>query len=85
MAIHSPTENTDYVTHAATYHHFMLGVKWVAIHLASVLVFLIVAFATGSGILPGLIAGAIVFAIGVFAMTHGLAHSTEGDGPAPPA
>ncbi len=63
--------------HAATYHQFMLGVKWAAICLASILVFLVVGFATPAGVLAGLIGGGVVFAIGAYAMNHGLAHSSE--------
>ncbi len=73
----------EFAVHATTFHHFMLGVKWAAIHLASVLVFLVVAFATSAGLLAGLIAGAVVFCVGVYVMNHGLAHSTEDDGPHP--
>ena len=65
--------------HAGAYHRFMLGVKWVAIHLATVIVFLGLWFAAGAGFLAGLIGGAIVFGAGVYAMTHGLAHSSEGE------
>ncbi len=67
--------------HAETYHRFMLGVKWMAIHLAVLLVFLVLWFCTSAGFLWALIAGAIVFGAGAYAMTHGLAHSTEKDNP----
>jgi len=70
-------ENAEILNHAATYHRFMLGVKWVAIHLATVIVFLVLWFGTDAGFLAGLIGGAVVFAGGVLAMRHGLAHSTE--------
>ena len=63
--------------HAGAYHRFMLGVKWVAIHLATVIVFLVLWFGTDAGFLAGLIGGAVVFAGGVIAMRSGLAHSTE--------
>jgi hypothetical protein len=72
--IESPAE---ILNHAATYHRFMLGVKWVAIHLATVIVFLVLWFGTDAGFLAGLVGGALVFAAGVIAMRHGLAHSTE--------
>ncbi len=67
----------EILNHAATYHRFMLGVKWVAISLATVIVFLVLSFSTDAGFLAGLIGGAVVFAGGVIAMRHGLAHSTE--------
>ncbi|MDR3507741.1 MAG: hypothetical protein P4L64_07585 [Caulobacteraceae bacterium] len=71
----------DLPLHAAAYHHFMLGVKWVAIGLGAFLTFAIMAFGTSAGILPGLICGALVLVIGIYAMRHGLAHSTESDAP----
>ena len=74
-------QDADFVAHAQTYHRFMLGVKWAAIHMAAILVFLVLAFATSVGVLWGLVAGAVVFSIGVYVMNHGLAHSTEHDGP----
>jgi hypothetical protein len=81
MTTDTSAEGSDLATHEISYHRFMLGMKWIAIHLAAVLVFLIVAFATGEGIILGLVAGAVVFALGVYAMRHGLAHSTESDNP----
>ncbi len=71
--------NAEILNHAATYHRFMLGVKWVAITLATVIVFLVLWFGTDAGFLAGLVGGAVVFAGGVLAMRHGLAHSTEGE------
>ncbi len=76
-------DEAEFAVHAMTFHHFMLGVKWAAIHLASVLVFLVVAFATSAGLLAGLVAGVVVYAVGLFVMNHGLAHSTEDNGPHP--
>ena len=67
----------DFNTRADTYHHFMLGVKWVALSFAAMLAFLILSFATPAGIVAGLVAGALVFAVGVYALRHGLAHSSE--------
>jgi hypothetical protein len=67
--------------HAQTYHRFMLGVKWMAIHLAVLLVFLILWFCTSAGFFAALIAALIVLGAGIYAMTHGLAHSTEKDNP----
>ena len=65
--------------HAATYHRFMLGVKWTAIHLASMVVFLGLWFAAGAGFLAGLIGGIVVFGVGAYAMAHGLARSSEAE------
>ncbi len=69
----------DFPTHAQTYHRFMLGVKWLSLHLAAILVLLVLGFATPAGFGWGLIAGIAVFAIGAFALTHGLDRSTESD------
>ena len=65
--------------HARTFHGFTLGVKWFCIHLATILTALIVAFAMGQGLILGVIAGGIVAAIGIWAMRHGLARSSEGE------
>ena len=69
--------DVEYAVHAQTYHRFMLGVKWAAIHIASALAFLIVGFATPAGLLAGLVVGALTLGVGVYVMNHGLAHSTE--------
>ncbi|MBV9511264.1 MAG: aa3-type cytochrome c oxidase subunit IV [Caulobacteraceae bacterium] len=66
--------------HAQTYHRFMLGVKWFAIHLAALGVFLVLWFATPAGFVWGVLAGLIVAGAGAYAMTHGLGHSSEGGG-----
>jgi hypothetical protein len=68
-------------THADSYHRFMLGLKWTVVHLASLMVLLTVWFATPAGFLSGLVAGAVVYAGGIFAMRRFLAHSTERDNP----
>ena len=81
---HSDSEdhrNNDLSNHAVTYHRFMLGVKWMAIHVAAIMVFLVLAFATGAGFFVGVIGGAVVVAIGAYAMGHGLSHSSEADNP----
>ena len=77
----------EFLTHAESYHRFMLGLKWCAIHLAAMLTFLVLWFCTSAGFLAGLVGGLVVFAVGVYAMNHGLAHSTERDPPGsqPPA
>lgn len=63
--------------HARSYHAFTLGLKWVVISLAAVLVFLTVSFATPAGWGWGLFAALMVLGVGVWAMNHGLSHSTE--------
>jgi ABC-type polysaccharide/polyol phosphate export permease len=63
--------------HALTYHRFMLGLKWVLIHLAALVVLLTVSFATQAGLGWGVVDALVVYAAGVYAMRHGLAHSTE--------
>jgi len=67
--------------HAGSYHHFMLGLKWVAIALAATIAFLTLWFCTPAGFFSALLTGIIVLAVGVYAMNHGLAHSSEGDTP----
>ncbi len=73
---------SDFTTHATTYHRFMVGVKWALIHLAAVISFLTVWFAANAGFIAGLAVGLVVFFAGVYAMQHGLAHSSE-DGSSP--
>jgi hypothetical protein len=80
-AVHPSTTDTELAAHATSYHHFMLGLKWVVVTLAAVLTFATLSFGTGAGLGWGVVAGLIVFAIGAFAMRHGLAHSTESDNP----
>lgn len=67
----------EIIRHANTYHRFMLGVKWAMIHMAALLTFLVLGFATNAGFFAGLVAGLVVFLIGVWAMRHGLNHSSE--------
>jgi len=79
MAVQQQTRDQDFAVHAANYHRFMLGVKWFAILFAALEAFLTLWFATPAGFLTGLIVGAVILAAGVFAMTHGLAHSSESE------
>ncbi|HEX7760307.1 MAG TPA: hypothetical protein VF459_12445 [Caulobacteraceae bacterium] len=67
--------------HAGAYHRFMLGLKWVVLTLASTIVLLTLWFATPAGFAGGLVTAVVLFALGVFAMNHGLAHSSESDNP----
>jgi hypothetical protein len=84
-ALNNPPDSagpdSEISVHARTYHGFMLGVKWMAIHLAVILVFLVLWFCTSAGFLGALIGALLVLGAGVFAMSHGLAHSTEQDNP----
>ena len=73
------TSSAEALTHATTYHRFMLGMKWVAISIGTVVTLLVTWFATSAGFLAGLFLAAIVFAVGAWAMNHGLNHSTEED------
>jgi hypothetical protein len=73
------TSPGDLAVHAGSYHHFMLGVKWCGIALAAMIAFLTLWFCTPTSFFGALIAGLIILAVGIFAMNHGLAHSSEGD------
>jgi uncharacterized membrane protein len=73
------TKPGDLAVHAGSYHHFMLGVKWVAIVLAAMVAFLTLWFCTTTGFFGALITGLIILAVGIYAMNHGLAHSSEGE------
>lgn len=77
----SAAPDSDISVHAETYHRFMLGVKWMAIHLAVILTFLLLWFGASAGFLGALIGALFVLAVGIYAMRHGLAHSTERDNP----
>jgi len=63
--------------HEHTYHRFMLAVKWFAAHLAVAIVLLTLWFATPVGFWGALLVAAIVWGVIVFAMNHGLNHSSE--------
>ncbi|HEY3889549.1 MAG TPA: hypothetical protein VGL73_13305 [Caulobacteraceae bacterium] len=78
------TSDAEFAVHAAYYHRFMLGVKWFAIHFAALAAFLTLWFATSAGFLTALIVGVAIFAVGVFAMTHGMAHSSESESQSEP-
>jgi hypothetical protein len=72
-----PPDQVD--EHAMTYHRFMLAVKWCGIHAAALIAFLVLWFATPAGFVGGLTVGLVIFAAGVYAMRHGLAHSSESE------
>ena len=80
-AAHTIDRNAELLRHEASYHHFMLGLKWVLIHFASIIAFLTLWFATRAGFLGGLVVGVLIYAAGVYAMRHGLGHSSEHDNP----
>ena len=68
---------TEVAAHAAAYHKFTLLVKFVMVTAASVIPFLAIWFALGDGFIPGLIVGLIIFGVGIYALRHGWAHSSE--------
>jgi hypothetical protein len=65
--------------HGRTFHGFTLAVKTFCASLATIMTFLIVGFCTSAGWGMGLVAAIVVAAVAIFALTHGLAHSTEED------
>ncbi len=73
-----------FATHATSYHRFMLGLKWVAITIGSLLVGLTLWFCTNAGFIAGAFCALVVFALGAVAMNNGLQHSTEQDNPGGP-
>lgn len=75
---HAPnTGPAELAVHSTNYHRFMLAVKWFGIHLAALLALLTLWFCTPAGFVAGLIAAIVVVAVGAYAMTHGLNHSSE--------
>jgi hypothetical protein len=76
-----PGERDYEAAHARTYHQFMLGVKWTAAALALTATFLTLWFATPAGFLGAAVATILLAAVFLWAMTHGLARSSE---PHPP-
>ena len=65
--------------HGRTFHGFTLAVKIFCANLAVIMTFLITAFCTPAGWGVALILAIIVAAVAIFALTHGLNHSTEED------
>ena len=63
--------------HGRTFHGFTLGVKSFCACLATIMTFLVISFCTPAGWGVGLVAAIIVAAVAIFALTHGLNHSTE--------
>ena len=65
--------------HGRTFHGFMLAVKSFCACLATIMTFLVTAFCTPVGWGGGLVAAIIVAAVAIYALTHGLSHSSEED------
>jgi hypothetical protein len=63
--------------HGRTFHGFTLGVKIFCAHIATIMTFLVIAFCTPAGWGWGLVAAIVVAAVAIFALTHGLNHSSE--------
>ncbi|HEY1426255.1 MAG TPA: aa3-type cytochrome c oxidase subunit IV [Caulobacteraceae bacterium] len=63
--------------HGRTFHGFMLAVKVFCAHLAVIVTFLVITFCTTAGWGWALLAAIVVAAAAIFALTHGLNHSTE--------
>ena len=73
------TSGAEVLRHARTYHGFTLAVKWFCIHAATLITLLVTWFATPAGFVGAVVLAAIVLAGGIWAMNHGLAHSTDED------
>jgi len=57
-------DDPELIAHERTYHTFNVIVRWFMVHLASLLAGLTLWFATPAGFWAGLIAAALVFAVG---------------------
>ncbi len=73
--VHTP--RPELMVHAEYYHRFMLGVKWASIHLVALIAFLTLWFCTSAGFGWALLVGVVLFGAGVYAMNHGLNHTSE--------
>ncbi|THD81802.1 MAG: hypothetical protein E7812_03015 [Phenylobacterium sp.] len=59
------------VDHERTYKTFNILLRWCMVHLASVISFLVLWFATGAGFITALVVGVVVFALGyAFVIRH---------------
>ena len=54
----------ELVSHERTYKTFNILLRWSMVHLASLITFLTLWFATGAGFLGGLVVGVVVFLLG---------------------
>lgn len=79
MADANVTQESILEAHGRTFHGFTLGVKSFCACLAVIMTFLITSFCTPAGWGVGLVLAIIVAAAAIFALTHGLNHSTEED------
>ena len=57
-------EPEELVAHERTYHAFNVLLRWAMVHLASVIVWLTLWFASGAGFIGATVVGLVVFAIG---------------------
>ena len=65
------SSDPELVNHERTYKAFNILVRWSMVHLASLLIFLTLWFATGAGFLAALVVGVVVFGIGYkFVIQH---------------
>lgn len=70
-AFNPDSNDPELVTHERTYKAFNLLIRWSMVHLASLLSFLTLWFATPVGFLGGLVVGVVVFALGYkFVIQH---------------
>jgi len=70
-AFNPDSNDPELVTHERTYKAFNILVRWSMVHLASLIAFLTLWFATGTGFLGALIVGVVVFALGYkFVIQH---------------
>ena len=59
------------VDHERTYKTFNILLRWCMVHLAALIAFLVLWFATGAGFIAALVTGVIVFALGyAFVIRH---------------
>jgi Bacterial aa3 type cytochrome c oxidase subunit IV len=65
--------------HGRTFHAFTLAVKSFCACLATIMTFLVMAFCTPAGWGLALLVAIIVAAVAIYALTHGLNHSSEED------
>lgn len=81
---HAPnTGPAELAVHSGNYHRFMLMLKWCCIALAAMVALLTLWFCSPAGFGWGLIAAAVVLAVGIYAMNHGLNHTSEPEPPTP--
>jgi hypothetical protein len=76
MVAQSPTaypdtqQDEELVAHEKTYKTFNVLLRWCMVHLASLIVFLTLWFATPAGFWGGLVAGVVIFALGYFGLVR---------------